>query len=67
MLLLKWLSEIIDLKSQNMTDDTWQMVPWENTRATQGEILDLGGHKVKVRFPECQSSEAGNNIFIVQR
>ena len=67
MLLLKWLSETVDLKSQDITNETWQTVTWEKTRATEGETLGLCGNKVKVRFPECQSNEVGSNIFTVKR
>ena len=69
MLLLKWLLETVDLKRQDITNETWQTVPWEKTGTTEGETLGLCGKKkkVKVRFPECQSNEAGSNVFTVKR
>lgn len=58
MLILKWLSETTSLKSQDIIDETWQAVPWENTRATEGETSGLCGHS------DHQSDGAGSSILL---
>lgn len=49
MLLLKWLLETVDLKRQDITDETWQTVPWEK-QEQQGETLGLCGKKKKSKW-----------------
>ena len=49
MLLLKWLLETVDLKRQDITNETWQTVPWEKTGTTEGETL-VGKKQTKKHF-----------------